>query len=233
MHYAPLLLDDIDNKPWVNPLYASKINRLDGRKVVYLPSSEEHRSQWESYGITWIEPAFKHNRLANAVLPEGWELRYNISLSSYTLLDGNHLPRINIKIDPLNGASTQIVWLGEKEIKLQLQEEEIIESTKKSIADNRSDTWSESHPFGIFEIFFEAKHGNFQSGLHRVDPQTGFAKENYCYGFFSTENLANLAQKFAKDHICHKEHPPVAPKIMSADLRWLERKGYKIINPFI
>ena len=106
------------------------------------------------------------------------------------------------------------------------QEEEIIESTKKSIIDNRSDTCSESHPFGIFEVF-HTREAELQFGFHRVDPQTNFARTSYCYGFFSTKDLANLAQKFAKDHICHKDNPPVVQEMMPT------RKGYKIINPFI
>ncbi len=223
---------DSNTPVFLNPDYSSKLDSWNGRKVVHLPVTEENRSQWESYGINWIEPAFGNQALANAVLPEGWKLRCNFDHQSFTVLDSNLFPKatIDFSIDRSNHLDTQITFLSQEASKRQFEIKEInMEAKKRNIAKGRSDTWSESHPFWVCHPSSE-RTAEHQLGLHPVDPITNFADELRCYGFFKTKDLADLAKDFLETHT---EFPINALEMDKRGFEALTRDGYTLINPFI
>lgn len=205
-----------------NPIYLSKTASLNGRKVVHLPEIEKFLLQPGSYGITGIEPAFQNRTLANAILPEGWDLRYDFRSKSFTLPDADRLPKVILE-------SSKVCFLTEKQTQNQVQKEKPIELTKKHIAVNRYDSWSETHPFCLIDL---GRNGaaEDQSGLHRVDPVTNFASTNFFYGFFATQELAQLAKTCAEKFI---EKNFYTLNLNRQDLEELSTKGYTTVNPFI
>lgn len=203
---------------------------LNGRKVVYLPIAAHYQSQWKEIGITWIEPLNKKTVLARALLPEGWETRDNPSPysdhSDITLLDNDHIPRVNMFIKDSFYDSFAYVrnFLTKEEGKLQLQKEieeaniqkkkeEDIKILKELIISKRSEIWSQECSFGVFFIkdMSEFSHG----------------KRRSCHGFFPTEEIAIKAKEFLT------ETGRGCDLVFTQKLDNSILPSYKIVNGFI
>jgi hypothetical protein len=212
---------------------------LSGRKIVRLPAESTYQAQWEEIGITWIDPIDKNPFLAKALLPEGWEARDNPSPygdhKRITLLDSNHIPRVNIFIkmsiyDPFADVTFLTKAAGEQQLKeeieaakLQQKQKEEAEAAQKLILSKRSETWSEESPFGVF--FVKDLGELFHHGYVDV------AKKSSCQGFFPTEEIANKAKELLEKSATYYDSL-FAKKIDSDDLDLIKKKNIKIVNGF-
>lgn len=216
----------------------TKPGSLSGRKAVRLPASSELLSDWEKIGVTWLESVENHPFLAEALLPEGWEARDNPSHysghSHVTLLDSEHIPRVNMFIkktyyDTFASATFLTKEKGERQLQKEVEmaeterkRNEEAEHSKNVVLSKRSETWSEECPFGVFFV------KDMSEWFSR-----DFVKEpirRSCHGFFPTEEIAKQAQGLLKkssdllDSVFTK-------KIDCTNLHTVQT-GYKIVNGF-
>lgn len=213
---------------------------LAGRKAICLPAAANYQSQWEKLGITWVEPVDKNPLLAKALLPEGWESRHNPSGFSdhlhITLLDSDHIPRVNMFIKTaFYDLFASARFLTKEEGELQLQQEiekaniekkqnKEAEIAKDFIISKRSEAWSEECPFGVF---FVKDMSEFVMGGYVNE-----AKRRSCHGFFPTEEIANKAKKLLERNSGYGDSV-FTQKVDNSNLHLVKQGGYKVVNGFI
>lgn len=168
-----------------------------------LPADAKYKAQWKELGITLDESTDSESTdsedLAECWLPEGWKLRKNLSnddLEKMTLLDNGGIPRANITIkSTIYDSFAKVSFLSKDEGVLQLEgerkdaeaakkEDEAAQISLNQVNSQRSESWSESCPHGIFYI--KDMRDFILGGYCEANQPVKY----YCHGFFPSEEIA-------------------------------------------
>jgi|GEM_PF-7020751 len=194
---------------------------FEGRKAVYIPDLERYKNEWEKMGIERIESAYGNRHLANALLPEGWELRYNFAFRRFAIFDRDGFPKvvmpIGIKSNPDTdftlpprptdtvlgayvvesqkwGVVTPVFFNPDNPVFKWAQEDE---GARNDVFSVRSERWSEKHIFAL--LYYYPVYKDYKLGPLWVDSKTNFAQGEQLCGFFSTEEEAKKAQSLLQN----------------------------------